>query len=257
MKKFILFILFAISINFVYCQRTTDTNKLIVRDSAIFNNEALKIAGATNEQYLKRISGRWVNGDLHVYSDITMIGTGATGDPLKVDTTYLKNVFDTIGNEGVLGIANPYTGIAQVQSNTPGAVGVSVVAGENVTFDVTTSSNGGEIVINSGCVQDVQTLSGSTDTLNVSDGVHGFLDISGNTTIRIEPTANCNTGNITVLTDATGYTLTFVGATMKISPYLDSTAGVITTSAAANGLDVYSWWYDGTRIFINGTKAYE
>jgi len=107
------------------------------------------------------------------------------------------------------------------------------------------------------CNYATQTLSSTSDTLVVSAGVNAILDISGNTTIRIEPTATCNTGNITVICDAAGYTLTFVGGTMKFSPYVDSTAGVITTTATAGAYDIYSWWSDGTRIFINGTKAYE
>ena len=111
--------------------------------------------------------------------------------------------------------------------------------------------------ISGGCNYTVQTLTSNTDTLNVVNGVNAVLDISGNTTIRIEPTANCNTGNITVICDAAGYTLTFVGATMKFSPYVEATAGVITTTASAGALDVYSYFFDGTRIFINGTKAYE
>lgn len=108
-----------------------------------------------------------------------------------------------------------------------------------------------------GCNYTVQILTSNTDTLNVANGVNAILDISGNTTIRIEPTENCNTGNITVICDAAGYTLTFVGATMKFSPYVEATAGVITTTASAGALDVFSYYYDGTRIFINGTKAYE
>ena len=115
-----------------------------------------------------------------------------------------------------------------------------------------------EIAASSGCNQTVQTLSGSTDTLNVANGVNGYLDISGNTTIRIEPTANCNTGNITVLCEAAADSITFTSSyTLKVSPYLDLSNGKIPVTNGADAIDVYSYWFDGTRLVINGTKGYE
>jgi len=107
------------------------------------------------------------------------------------------------------------------------------------------------------CNYATQTLSSTSDTLVVSAGVNAILDISGNTTIRIEPTATCNTGNITVICEAAADSITFTGATMKISPYLGLANGKIPVTNSATGYDCFSWWYDGTRIFINGTKAYE
>jgi len=108
-----------------------------------------------------------------------------------------------------------------------------------------------------GCNYATQTLNSTSDTLVVANGVNGILDISGNTTIRIEPTATCNTGNITVICEAAADSITFTGATMKISPYLGLANGKIPVTNSATGYDCFSWWYDGTRIFINGTKAYE
>src|SRR3972149_159466 len=103
----------------------------------------------------------------------------------------------------------------------------------------------------------VQTLSGTTDTLNTDNGLNGFLDISGNTTIHLDNLFLGVTGNITVLCDASGYTLQFTGGTVKTSPFVFATGGVITTTATAGAIDVYSYWYDGTYIIINGTKDYE
>lgn len=260
MKKLILFISFIFLIGFAYCQRTTDTNKLIVRDSAIFNNETLKITGASNEQYLKRISGRWVNAPLHVYSDITMIGTGSPTDPLKVDTTLtiatifrVNSIADTnrldvwINNEETI-VNTPlinFTSDETLDITNPNPYGVKIVVDTTFLKSVLT------------CSQTVQTLSGSTDTLNVANGVNGYLDISGNTTIRIEPTAKCNTGNITVLCEAAADSITFTGGTMKISPYLGLANGKVPVTNGANAIDCYSWFWDGVRIIINGTKGYE
>jgi len=78
------------------------------------------------------------------------------------------------------------------------------------------------------CNTVTQTLSGTTDTLDVADGIHGVLDITGATTIRIEPTSTCNTGNITIICDASGYTIEFVSDyTMYVSPYMEAVSKVI------------------------------
>jgi len=164
-------------------------------------------------------------------------GTGAVQisavhPELHVDSVLVKSDFDTLN---IVGGTN-------VQVNYLGGGGVSI------------SADGGGL----GCNTATQTLSGTTDTLDVFDGTNGYLDISGNTTIRIEPTASCNTGNITVLCDVNGYTIEFVSDyTMEVSPFVFATTKVITTTATAGAKDMYSYFFDGTNIFINGTKDYE
>lgn len=128
-------------------------------------------------------------------------------------------------------------------------------AGTILTSNGTTSIPSWETGI---CSQTVQTLSGSTDTLNVANGVNGYLDISGNTTIRIEPTAGCNTGNITILCEAAADSITFTSDyTLKVSPYLGLSNGKVPVTNGADTIDVYSYWFDGIRLIINGTKGYE
>ena len=118
------------------------------------------------------------------------------------------------------------------------------------------SGSGGVTISTSTCNFGTQSLTSGADTLNVTSGVHGVLDISSNTTIRIVPTATCNTGNITVETDASGYTIQFLSSyPIWITPCITHTSGVITTTAGAS-IDVYSYWFDGERIIINGTQDY-
>jgi len=185
----------------------------------------------------------------------------STGDVslfVKTGTTVVTSIEATTGfvrfTSNGLSASMPYTYAgAPVERIVPITVnGMYADSSGNINTGVDSAYVESQI-----CNYATQTLNSNTDTLVVSAGVNAILDISGNTTIRIEPTATCNTGNITVICDAAGYTLTFVGGTMKFSPYVDSTAGVITTSAVAGGIDVYSYFYDGTRIIINGTKAYE
>lgn len=134
---------------------------------------------------------------------------------------------------------------------------LNMVAGNGISLTYLGGDGGVEISATEigSCNFGTQTLSGTTIAMDVADGVNGVLDITGNTQITITPTATCNTGNITVICDGSGYTIEFVGA--KVAPYLESTSGVITTTATEGAIDVYSWWYDGTRIIINGTQNYD
>ena len=182
------------------------------------------------------------SGTTITYDNSTYL-TAETDPIFAADSANLLHWSDTLNT--TKGIATPYDLTNYYTKTNLQTSGQSSVHWDNITNKPTVCNYG------------TQTLSGTTDTLNVSNGVNGILDISGNTTIRIEPTATCNTGNITVICDAAGYTLTFTGGTMKFSPYIESTSGVITTTNTTGAIDVYSWWYDGTRIIINGTKNYE
>jgi len=65
------------------------------------------------------------------------------------------------------------------------------------------------------------------------------------------------TGNITIVCEAAADTLHIIGGTMKFSPTIYSTSGGIPVTNGAAAIDVYSYWYDGTRVIINGTKNYD
>ena len=102
----------------------------------------------------------------------------------------------------------------------------------------------------------VQTLSGTTPTWNVNNGIHAKITLTGNTTIALSNLVAGETGNLTVTNAATAYTIQFSGYTVKITPVLSSTSGVITMSGSS-AIDCLSWWYDGTYVIINGTLGYE
>ena len=127
MKRLIFSILFLISFNFIYGQRVVDANRVIARDSITLNTETIKITGASNGQYLQRISGRWVNANgqyldtcrivndtlqLSIYNDkkamtklslksylvgyadnLTIQGSGTVGSRFYADTAFLATVF--------------------------------------------------------------------------------------------------------------------------------------------------------------------
>lgn len=108
----------------------------------------------------------------------------------------------------------------------------------------------------SGFNYSVQSISGDTITWDASNGVNATLSISDTTYITLSNLSAGMTGNLTVICSATSYPLEFSG-TVKVSPYLNANSGKISTTAVASAIDVYSWYYDGTRIIINGTKYYE
>ena len=103
----------------------------------------------------------------------------------------------------------------------------------------------------------VQELSGTTPTWDVSRGIHAIITLSGNTTITLSDITKSFSGNITVINPSgAAYTLTFSGYTNKISPAVYSAANQVTCSGDSK-IDVFSWWYDGTRLFWNGTNDYQ
>ena len=103
----------------------------------------------------------------------------------------------------------------------------------------------------------VQSLSGTAITLDVDNGLNATVTLSADTTITMSNVVAGMTGNLTVTNAATAYTVEFAltGATIKVSPVLTATSGVITMSGDSEK-DVLSWYYDGTNLFINGTLAY-
>ena len=114
-----------------------------------------------------------------------------------------------------------------------------------------------EIASTGGWDYGVQALSGTTPTLNANHGLNATITLSGNTDITFSNLVAGMTGNIVVTCSASGYTLEFSGYTIKVSPYLESTAGVITTTATGSAVDVYSYFYTGSVVIINGTKNYD
>lgn len=112
----------------------------------------------------------------------------------------------------------------------------------------------------------VQALSPTTGsiTYNVSSGTDATLAISGNSTIEFINLVSGTTGNLTVTCTGTQRTLNFTHASIPIhiSPAIwssttSTTNKYVLTSGTNLIKDVYSWYYNGTEIIINGTIGYK
>jgi hypothetical protein len=119
----------------------------------------------------------------------------------------------------------------------------------STAYDLTAGTGGGPDLT-------VQSLSGTSVTWNVTNGVNAKITISGNTTITMSNLSAGSSGNLTVTNPSTPYTLTFSGYTFKVSPYVYRAANSPYLSGGSK-LDVFSWYYDGTTVFINGTQDYK
>jgi len=104
----------------------------------------------------------------------------------------------------------------------------------------------------------ITDASPDTGTYNGYLGINASFTVADATTITFTNLREGQSGNITVTCAAASKVITFAmsGKTIKVSPSVYTSAGAVTTSAGAGKIDVYSWWYDGTNIFINGTKGY-
>lgn len=116
---------------------TSETSHADVVVDGDFTSQGLMKRGATSGTY-------------SIITDNSANWNTAFGWGNHASAGYLTSAVDgSISNEGVLGVQNPYAGIAQLTSNTSSASGVSFIAGTNVSLGVTTSTNGGEITISS------------------------------------------------------------------------------------------------------------
>jgi hypothetical protein len=106
----------------------------------------------------------------------------------------------------------------------------------------------------------VQSLSGTTVFWNMTNGINAEITLSASVTIDLSNVPTGYSGNLTVTNASTAYTISFLVDVptydFKISPSLNSSNGGITMSGGSV-VDVLSWYYDGTYIFINGTLNYD
>ena len=101
----------------------------------------------------------------------------------------------------------------------------------------------------------VQALIGLTPVLNADDGINATLTLSGNTTITLSNLVAGMSGNLTIANPATVYTLIFAGYTNKISSTILFAANQVKISGLTK-IDVFSWYWDGVYLIINGTNGY-
>lgn len=102
----------------------------------------------------------------------------------------------------------------------------------------------------------VQALSGTTPTWDVANGQNATLTLTGNTILTLSNITAGSSGNLTVTNASTTYTLELAGYTNKISPVVYSTTNKVLTSGGSK-IDVFSWYYDGTRLLWNGSNDYK
>ena len=134
------------------------------------------------------------------------------------------------------------TGITKLNLIEGNGIDVTYAPSGNVTI----GDNGG-----------ITTFSTTSCALNPTTQTLGaVVNMAGNTTFTLSGLVADMTGNVTVNCAATAHTFQFAGYTTKVSPSLESTGGVITTTGSS-AVDCYSWWYDGTILIVNGTKNYD
>jgi hypothetical protein len=100
---------------------------------------------------------------------------------------------------------------------------------------------------------DVQTI---TTTWDINAGLNAKTTLTGNVTITLSNmTVNGMSGTLTVINDATPREITFAGYTNKINPIIRTTANKVTTSGGSK-IDLFSWYWDGTNLYWNGSLNY-
>ena len=105
----------------------------------------------------------------------------------------------------------------------------------------------------------VQALSGTSVSWNCASGINATLTLSGTTTVTLSNVPVGMSGNIKITNPSgTANVLNFAmsGKTVIISPSVYVSSGRVLTSGASKK-DMYSWYYDGTNLIINGSNDYK
>jgi hypothetical protein len=247
----------------------TTAGDLIYRNSS---NVTTRLPRGSNGQVLKATStgiawgtdetssgGLWTDAGTYTYltstTDRISIGTSTNnGFNLYVS----GNGYFTTGLVSENNIQGKSFSISEEQSTITGITGteggVFRVGSNNRPYFVSDYNDGNKVYdLTAGLGV------GTSTTIIPENNLHTRITVSASTTITISNSTRLTpgmTGNITVV-NTSPQTITFVwaGGTIYISPALNPTGVQVTTSG--EGRDVYSWWYDGTEIFINGTKGYQ
>lgn len=158
------------------------------------------------------------------------------------------------GNQDFYGVKAFRTGLAIPTGAANNSVLKSDAVG-NASW-ITLKTFGGKFLTGTGELITTQGLNGLTPTWNALAALNAGITLSGNTTITLTNLTAGASGNLTVINPATAYTITFAGYTNKISPAIYTSANTVTASGGSK-FDVFSWYYDGSAVFWNGTKDYK
>lgn len=105
----------------------------------------------------------------------------------------------------------------------------------------------------------VQALSGTSVSWDCLSGINATLTLSGTTTVTLSNVTAGTSGNIKVtnpLGSANVLNFALSGKTVLISPSVYISSGRVLTSGSSK-IDMYSWYYDGTNLIINGSNDYK
>jgi hypothetical protein len=140
------------------------------------------------------------------------------------------------------------SGVSQLNTNSAG-----------VNIPVTKTYQIGGVSVNHVQAVTITNATPDTGTIDGQLGINATFTAADATTITFTNLIEGQSGNIRVTCAATAYHLVFAHgtATIKVSPAIYHASATVETTAGAGAIDVYSWWYDGTNIFINGTKGYQ
>jgi len=100
--------------------------------------------------------------------------------------------------------------------------------------------------------ENVQTLVGTSPYFDVSNGKNGIITLTGVTTITMANLVAGQHGMLTVNNgSSTSYLVTFAGYTIKVHNSIRNSANTVLVSGGTT-TDLFSWYYDGTTVLING-----
>lgn len=99
-----------------------------------------------------------------------------------------------------------------------------------------------------------QTLTyAASVTMNTNIGANAKITLTGACALTLSNLTNGDEGNIIVTQDATGSRAITISPTPKV---INGGSGVVTLSTTANSIDIISYTYDGTNLYINYGKNY-
>jgi hypothetical protein len=97
----------------------------------------------------------------------------------------------------------------------------------------------------------VQNLVGTSPYWNINNGKNAIINVSANeATITMANLTAGKSGVLTVNCGATGTTVVFSGYTIKIHDSIRHLAN--TVAVQANTENIFTWYYDGVSVKING-----
>ena len=131
-----------------------------------------------------------------------------------------------------------------------------IAAGAEVNVNADWNAISGDAQILNKPNYSVQSLSGTTPAWNANSGINATLTLTGNTSITLSNLVAGMSGNLTIINATSVYTLTFSGYTNRISQAVYIASDQVGTSGGSK-IDVFSWYYDGTRLIWNGTLDYK